>query len=179
MLITNVDICVPFLKLLKISWIAVFFITWPIAIAELCMWWLFWQWFEKIAYPEIRDAAKSRVTSNGAAQEGIDLWHDIKNHLEELWFMFKELVISHFLKVYTTATDKENITITRIKKWGHIFVLLLGVAPIPTTRTITAIICSVTKWRSGFAILLIGDILHVAGIILGWKMLFHVASKIN
>lgn len=174
-----VDACIPFLKLLEITWLAIFFITWPIAVLELCLWWWFWRWFEKVAFPEIRDAAKNKITSDGAAQEGIDLWHDIKNHLEELWFMFKELVISHFLKIYTTATDQENKTVKRVKRWGHFFVLILGAAPVPTTRTIIAVVCSITKWRSGFTVLLIGDILHVASVIVGWKILFDIASKIN
>lgn len=179
LLVANVDVCIPFLKLLKISWLTIFFITWPIAILELSMWWVFWRWFEGVAFPEIKAAAKNKITSDEAMRNGVDLWHELRNHLEEVWYMLKELIINHFLKIYTTAADKENQTVKRIKRWGHFFILLLGAAPIPTTRTLIAVICSITKWRSGFAALLIGDILHIAGVIVGWKILFNVAGKIT
>lgn len=177
----NVDVLIIFFRLCGFGWVNIFYLAWPIAILETCAWWWFWQRFKKKIFPEILAAAKEKLAKTKEAKEGIGLWKRIKTELEneELWHLFKRLVIEYFLKLYTNATDKNSKTIKSVKKWGHLGVLIMGILPLPGTRSSMAIFCAITKWRSGFAVLLISDTLHVASMILGWRALFYIASKMT
>lgn len=172
LIIFDVDILIPLFRLLKLSWLIIFFIAWPLAVLGLCVWWWFWREFKNKIFPEMLAVTKQQISDNQIAQEGISLG-------KKIWNQFNKLIINYFVKIYSNTTNENNRTIKKIKRWGHFSIFIMGISPLPATRTSAAIFCAITKWRSGFVVLLAGDIVHVASVVIGWKMLFRLANHLN
>jgi len=169
----NVDwIIMPKLKLLGLAGWWLFTITSILAVLELYLGYLFWNWFRRIAVQEFaRHAAQSEVV-----QEAIEMGSEIKKDLKkaDLWDKIKNRIINYFFTTFKKSTDENSRFMKWLKRGGSIGMFICGINPEPGTRTIGAIFCGTTGWRRGLYPLALGNILRVAYMVGLWDILFKI-----
>lgn len=171
--ILNVDwILMPKLKWLGLNGWLLFAVTSILAVLELYLGYLFWDWFRRVA---VKEFAK-RAAQSDMVQEAIEMGAEIKNDLTEagLWDKFKSRVINFLFNAYHQATDENHRFMKWLKRGGGMGMFLFGINPEPGTRTFGAIFCGTTGWKNGLYPLAMGNILRVAYMVGVWDIIFRL-----
>lgn len=170
--ILNVDwVIMPKLKFLGLGGLQFFVVTSILAVLELCFGYLFWDWFRRIAVPEL---AKRAIQSE-VAREAIEVGMEIKKELKELelWDKLKNKVIIFLFNSYKKATDPKRRLMKWLKRGGNIGMFALGANPEPGTRMIGTIFCGTSGWKGGLYPLALGNIFRVAYMVGLWETMFR------
>ena len=142
---------VPLSELLPVEYI--------LSTLELIFWFWFWSWVWNLF---IKALIHTRI-----GQEDILL---AKNFWETLKEKGVFACAKDFLfKMIDGALDEKNLII-RFIKWGGVFsLILIGASPESGSRVIGIIFCKMFRWKNGFYPLVLGNLIHITYIVLGWK----------
>lgn len=171
--VLNVDwIIMPKLKFWGLSGWLLFVVTSVLAVLELYLGYLFWDWFRRVSVPELaKHAAQSEMV-----QEAIEMSKEIQKELKKvgLWEKLKTRIINFLFNTYKKATDHNNRFMKWLKRGGNIGMFAFGINPEPGTRTFGAIFCGTTSWRNGLYPLALGNIFRVAYMVGLWEVIFRI-----
>jgi len=171
--VLNVDwIIMPKLKLHSLEGWWLFGVTSVLAVLELYLGYLFWDWFRRVA---VKEFAK-RAAQSDMVQEAIEVGVEIKNDLQEaaLWNKFKNRIITFLFNTYRQATDENNRFMKWMKRGGAVGMFLCGINPEPGSRSAGAIFCGTACWKNGLYPLAIGNVLRVAYMVGIWDVIFKL-----
>lgn len=169
----NVDwIIMPKLKFIGLGGWWLFLVTSVLAVLELYLGYLFWDWFRRVAVVEF---AKRAAQSN-VVQEAIEVSVEIKKELKkaDVWDEVKNKIITYFFTTFKKATDESSRFMKWLKRGGNIGMFICGINPEPGTRTIGAIFCGTAGWKNGLYPLALGNILRVAYMVGIWDIIFRI-----
>ena len=159
----NVDwVVIPFLRIRGLSVSRILIIAIFMGMAEALYWYWFTGWLGKV----IADSKPIKESINLGKQLGGDLKND--TYLKRKYL---EKITNHFVKQYEWAINPDNWLVKMIKYGGYLAVVVLGFF-IPGGRLGGVIFCRITKWRTGFLVLMVTDLGHLFYVVLGWNWLF-------
>lgn len=55
------------------------------------------------------------------------------------------------------------------KSGGYVTMFLFGLSPIPGSRMVPDILCGTMRWKKGFAVLVVGNLLRITAFVYGWN----------
>ena len=145
---------------LKLSLRATFWITTFLANLEIVGWFYFWKWFTWVWLPK-----REKI------EEAVEFVKGVIELLREHGLL-KTITIKA-LWTFRWATNPDRVR--SLKKWGHFWMLFLGVEPFfAGGRILGVIACSATRWKAGLISLCIGNVVHVYISIKTWKLTFYL-----
>ena len=154
----NTDlIVIPALKLKGYSHTEIFFLVALIANLELTFWYWFWGWVVRWV-KETRQVKASVVLGQEVGRE-----LKRRGHIDR--------IMAHVEGVYMSAISPDNHVGRKIKRWGWWGLLILASEPMPAGRVVGAIICGTTRWKTGLLALLLGNLIHIATVLLGLEFI--------
>lgn len=158
----NVDwFIIPFvLEPWGLSFWTTFWIAAPIANLEIIGWFYFWRWF-----------AWEWLPKREKIEEAVEFVKSVIELLREHGVL-KTITIKA-LYTFRWATNKERVQ--SLKKWGHFWMLFLGIEPFFSGgRLLGVISCAATRWKAGIISLCIGNAVHIYISIKTWKLTFYL-----
>ena len=168
MIASSMDMVImPVLESFEISGWRLFWITSLVSTAKLYIWYFFWKWFRKMAIPEL---VRHKLLQSGDIQEGLALGKEIERKLRGEGLAERIAEYCHYL--YKKYTDEDSKLVKRIKRGGHLGMLMLGVLPNSIFRAAGVTCCATFGWHRGMYSLLIGNIGHIAYMVGVWDLIF-------
>lgn len=80
----------------------------------------------------------------------------------------KNKIIQFFKNRYHWATNDSNHIVRWIKRGGYYGLFFIGIFE---NRTIPVAFCRSLKWRQGFYILAMANIIHTCAVVFGWSLI--------
>ena len=154
-------VIIPFVvEPLGLSLWTAFWTTTLLANLEIVGWFYFWRWF-----------AWEWLPKREKIEEAVEFVKSVIELLREHGLL--KTIIIKALWTFRWATDPNHIR--SLKKWGHFWMLFLGVEPFFTGgRLLGVISCAATRWKTGLISLCIGNAVHVYISIKTWKFTFYI-----
>lgn len=154
-------VIIPFvLQPLKLSFWTTFWMAAALANLEIIGWYYFWRWF-----------AWEWLPKREKIEEAVEFVKSVIELLRE--FGLLKTITIKALRTFRWATNPNRLR--SLKKWGHAWMLFLGVEPfIGGGRLLGVVSCAATRWRVGLVSLCIGNTIHVYISIKTWKLTFYL-----
>lgn len=156
-LVLQIDIIViPFFtKQDNLTNLQIFGIVSVLATFELIYWYWFWQ--------KIRMLALEREK----IKESIEFTKDLAKELKKEGYV--DRFVNFFLEKYSKVIKKDNWIIRLVKVGSYFSTFIICVSPEWGGRIFCVIWCGTFNWRKGFYVVLIGNVIRLTYLILGWK----------
>ncbi len=166
LIICQVDLLIiPALRKTGFSFWETYFIAMPIGTIDLFIQYYFFSWFRKEV---VLRALKKKAAQEGLVKEGVELVQQVRRQNHGVSTSIRD----YCFKVYASATDRSNKTVKKIKRGGHVAMLILGLEPwIYGGRLLGVVNCSAIGWKSGLYSLALGNAIRMAGIVVVWDFI--------
>ena len=71
--------------------------------------------------------------------------------------------------LFNNFDDVLRWVVITAKSGGYVTMFLFGLSPIPGSRMVPDILCGTMRWKKGFVVLVVSNLLRITAFVYGWN----------